>query len=318
MEKILIVDDEAAIRMLQEQILTDEGYHCVLADNAAHARETLHQDSPPDLVLSDIDMPGESGIDFIGFVLNRYPSTAAVMVSVIDDPHIADAALRMGVYGYLVKPFHPKSLLIEVKNALHRRRLERENQAYQKELEQKISERTEELRAINRSLRQEIAGRIRVEEQLKNSEAQLLKKSLHLEEVNSALKVLLKQREDDRKDLENSVLSNVREFILPYIEKIKEHCEDTQTAAMIDIAENNLNNIISPFSNRISNLFQELTPMEVKITNLIKDGKTAKEIAHIFGLSPYTVIFHRSNIRDKLGLRNRKVNLVSYLRSLEK
>lgn len=317
MEKILIVDDEEAIRALLEQILTAEGYHCTLAENAEIARGLLEKSPPPDLVLSDIEMPGESGLAFIKFVLNRYRETAAIMVSVMDDPSTAEAALKMGVYGYLIKPFHPKNLLIAVKNALHRRNLEIENRAYQKELERMVSERTVELSATNFSLREEIAERIRIEDRLKKSEDELRTKSFHLEEVNSALKVLLKQREDDKKELENKVLGNVRELILPYIGQIREHCTDKQASALVEIVENNLNGIISPFLNKISNLFQKLTPMEIKMANLIKEGKTAKEIAPMFGVSAYTVIFHRNNIRDKLGLRNKKVNLVSYLRSLE-
>ena len=167
MEKILIVDDDDAVRMLLEQILTGEGYRCVSAGNAKRARDILQHAPPPDLVLSDIDMPGESGIDFIKFVLNCYQTTATVMVSVMDDPLTADAALKLGVYGYVVKPFHPKNLLIEVKNALYRRDLEIENRAYQKELERMVSERTAELRATNLSLRQEIDERIRIEGKLK-------------------------------------------------------------------------------------------------------------------------------------------------------
>ncbi len=317
MRKILIVDDEEPIRVLLEQILTDEGYRCVSADNAGTAREIIGRDEPPDVVLSDIDMPGESGLDFIGFILANYPSIAAVMVSVMDNTSTADIALKMGVYGYIVKPFHPKNLLIQVKNAIYRRDLEIENRAYRKELERMVSDRTAELRGANRSLRQEIAGRIRIEAKLKQSEAELLNKSFHLEEVNSALKVLLKQRDDDKKELEAKVLLNVKELIAPYLEQIRTGCGDSQTLALIDVVENNLNNIISPFMNKISTVFQKLTPMEIKIANLIKEGKTAKEIAHIFGISTYTVIFHRSNIREKLELRNRKINLVSYLRSLE-
>ena len=89
-------------------------------------------------------------------------------------------------------------------------------------------------------------------------------------------------------------------------------------AALLGILENNVNSIISPFLNKMSNISLKLTPMEIKIANLIEAGKTAKEIADIFGISTYTVTFHRSNIREKLGLRNKKVNLVSYLRSLQK
>ena len=77
-KRILVVDDEMPIRMLLQKILEANGYICRTAENAGHARELLDE-KPSDLVLCDINMPGESGLDFIRFVLKAYPDTAAIM-----------------------------------------------------------------------------------------------------------------------------------------------------------------------------------------------------------------------------------------------
>jgi DNA-binding CsgD family transcriptional regulator len=87
---------------------------------------------------------------------------------------------------------------------------------------------------------------------------------------------------------------------------------------LVDILESNLNNIISPFTSTLSARICNLTPTEIRVSNLVKEGKTNKEIADVLLLSKNTVLFHRHNIRTKLGLRNSKKNLRSFLLSVDK
>ena len=141
MNKILIVDDEEPIRQLLRQILEARGYACALAANAAEAREWLKRETFA-LVLSDILMPGELGTDFIRDVLSKYQETAAVMVTAIDEPLVAEAALQMGVYGYVTKPIERNDVIINVSNALRRRELELANRAYREKLESMVADRT--------------------------------------------------------------------------------------------------------------------------------------------------------------------------------
>jgi PAS domain S-box-containing protein len=135
------VDDETQIRTLIGQILEMQGHHCTLGANAAEARKLLHKQSF-DLILCDIDMPGESGLDFIRYALSNYQDTAAVMVTAMDDPVIAEAVLKDGVYDYIIKPFDQNGLLISVSNALRRLQLEIDNRAYRERLEKMVEERT--------------------------------------------------------------------------------------------------------------------------------------------------------------------------------
>jgi putative two-component system response regulator len=144
-DRILIVDDEEPIRALLARLLGAHGYDCVTAEDAAAARRLLEQ-SPVALVLSDVNMPGESGLDFSSEVLRTHPDTAVVMVTGMDDRRYAEVAIELGAYGYVLKPFKPNELIINVGNALRRRALEIENRCHRERLEQTVLDRTSALR----------------------------------------------------------------------------------------------------------------------------------------------------------------------------
>ena len=144
-EHILIVDDEEPIRRLLARLLGEHGYGCTTATGAAEARALLAAE-PFALVLSDVDMPGESGLDLIVHVLASHPDSAVVMVTGLDDRRYAELALQHGAYGYVLKPFKPNELVINVVNALRRRRLEIENRGHREQLEGTVLERTSALR----------------------------------------------------------------------------------------------------------------------------------------------------------------------------
>jgi len=143
--RILIVDDEETIRQQLDRLLTMHGYACTLAADAQEARRHLAQERFA-LMLCDVNMPGESGLHLVKQVLREHPFTAAVMVTGMDDPVIADIALKSGAYGYILKPFEANEVLINVANALRRRQLEIENQSHLDKLEDTVLARTEALR----------------------------------------------------------------------------------------------------------------------------------------------------------------------------
>jgi PAS domain S-box-containing protein len=161
-----------------------------------------------------------------------------------------------------------------------------------------------------------ITERKRMEEALKKRERELEEKSRNLEDANTALKVLLKRREEDKAELEENVISNVRELIIPYIENLKISSTDSRQINQLAILESNIGEIVSPFLRTLSSKYPRLTPMEIKIIHLIREGRTTKEIAALLNASARTVEVHRENIRRKLNLNNRKANLRSYLLSL--
>jgi DNA-binding CsgD family transcriptional regulator len=151
---------------------------------------------------------------------------------------------------------------------------------------------------------------------LRKSQEALLDQKQHLEEANIAMKVLLKQREEDKRALEKKVLSNVKDLILPYVEKLKNPRLKARDRALVEIVDGHLQDIISPLLQRFVNARVLLTPQEMQVAALVKDGKTSKEIAAVLNLSETTINFHRKNLRAKLGLKNRQVNLRSYLLSI--
>jgi len=171
---------------------------------------------------------------------------------------------------------------------LQRKRAEDELRKAHDELELRVKERTEELET----------------------------KTNNLEELNTALKVLLKRREEDKSELEEKVLVNVKELVIPYLEKVKKRVSDEKLNAYLGLLESNLNTIVSPFSQKLSSKYLNLTPAEIEVADLVKHGKDTQEIADLLNVSYKTIETHRVNMRKKLGLTRKKANLRTYLLSI--
>jgi GAF domain-containing protein/DNA-binding CsgD family transcriptional regulator len=151
---------------------------------------------------------------------------------------------------------------------------------------------------------------------LMKREKELKLNTQNLEEVNTALKVLLKQRDRDKTEIEETVIYNMKELVLPYLEKLKKGKLSTQQKGYIGVVESNLNEIVSPFVHKLSSSYFNLTPKEIQVADLIKKGKTTKEIAGLLDSSTRVIDFHRNNLRKKFGLVNKKTNLRSHLLTL--
>ncbi len=161
----------------------------------------------------------------------------------------------------------------------------------------------------------DISIRKNAEETLKKREQELEIKTNRLEEINTALNVLLQKRDEDKKRLEDGVLFNMRRMIEPYVEKLKNSMLDEKQKLYVGILERNLNDIISTFPQAASSKYLKLTPMELEVANLVRQGKSTKEIAMGLDISYKTAQFHRENIRKKFNLKNRKDNLRTHLLS---
>jgi PAS domain S-box-containing protein len=135
-----------------------------------------------------------------------------------------------------------------------------------------------------------------------------------VQEANTALKVLLNHREEDRKELEKKVFANMQQLVMPHIEKLKKNSLDPVQQMSISFIESNLNEILSPFLHIMQGF--KFTPRQLEVVTLIKQGRTTKEIARILNMSKQAVDIQRFMIRKKLGLNKSKTNLQSYLKSL--
>lgn len=177
-----------------------------------------------------------------------------------------------------------------------RRRAETMLKKANDELEKRVEERTAELALLN--------------DVLEN-------KTIRLEEANIALRVLIDKKDESKTQLKESVVFNVKEVISPVLDTIKNSSLTKKQKSWVEILEENLNSILSPFSEKLSLQYLKLTPAEVQIINLIRQGKTTKEISELLNLATSTIDFHRNNIRKKLKIKNKKINLRNYLQLAE-
>jgi putative two-component system response regulator len=152
MRELLIVDDNGPLRSWAERVMRDGGYTCDGVGGAADARECLEH-SAYSLVLLDVKMPGESGMELLSRIRSSHPGTAVVMITGEDDPKLAMTAIEHGAYGYMVKPLRSGELLITVANALYRRRREHESQRLVRSLEEAVDDRSQKLEAALHDLR---------------------------------------------------------------------------------------------------------------------------------------------------------------------
>jgi DNA-binding CsgD family transcriptional regulator len=143
------------------------------------------------------------------------------------------------------------------------------------------------------------------------------KKNDEIDELRTTLSVLDDKREKDRVKLEEKVMRNLTELIKPAIDQLKNCGLSNRQKELIAVVEQNIEKITSPLANRLSSSKYGLTPAEIRVADFIKHGRRTKEIAELVGTSPRTVEVHRNRIREKIGLKNKKVNLRAFINSME-
>jgi len=157
--------------------------------------------------------------------------------------------------------------------------------------------------------------RERLEQLVKERTQDLEAKTKALEELNISLKVLLRHREEDKKELEDRFVLNIKKLVMPFTEKMKRTHLDEQQLAYLSIIETHLNDITSSLTKKMHQF--NFTPREVEVASLLNEGKTTKEIARIIGIATSSINTHRNQIRKKLGISKKKVNLRSHLQSFD-
>jgi PAS domain S-box-containing protein len=162
----------------------------------------------------------------------------------------------------------------------------------------------------------DITDRKAAEEALKRREEELQFKTRNLEEANIALRALARHIEENRQELEKNIVLNLRTLVFPYIEKMQRSNLSIRQKMFMEIIEKNLNDVISPFVRAIGHF--DLTPTEMHIAGLIRDGRKTKEIAESLHISRRAVEVHRYNIRKKLKINRSTHNLCAFLRSLSR
>lgn len=151
----------------------------------------------------------------------------------------------------------------------------------------------------------------------KQCEEELKTNVASLEELNTALKVILQQVEESREELSAAIVSNIGELVLPSIDKLKKSPLSAYQFSILQGIESNLLNISSSFLQKLKITHHRLTAREIEVAALVKEGKSTKEIAERVNISTKTVEFHRNRLREKLGLKKKRVNLRSHLLAIK-
>jgi DNA-binding CsgD family transcriptional regulator len=143
----------------------------------------------------------------------------------------------------------------------------------------------------------------------KQYEDKLLKQREKLEETNIALRVILRESEITKDELEKNVLSNIKGLLLPYLSELESKITDKDQQLLMDIIKANINEITSLFTRKLKLEIEDLTPKEIQVADLIKQGRTNKEIAKLLNITISGVVHHRRN----LHIKGKKINLRSHL-----
>lgn len=144
---------------------------------------------------------------------------------------------------------------------------------------------------------------------------EMQRKTRELGEVNAAMKVLLRQSSESKKELEAKVLANLKDLVIPHLEELEIQLAGKRSKILVNVIKSNLEQITSPFSQSLSSGLDRLTPREIQIADLVRSGRTNKEIAELLSISSRTVESYRDKLRTKLKIKNKKTNLRSYLLS---
>ncbi len=170
------------------------------------------------------------------------------------------------------------------------------------------------------SIIHDITTRRKLENERKNLNQTLKekveKRTAELEDMNAALKVLLKKGEEDKNELEENIFLNYKLLVSPFLDKLRLSLSNSEQENLFKIVESNLKEVLNPFSKKLSDPMVNLTPIEIQISIMIKQGLSNKEIADTLKNSVRTISNHRDHIRKKLGLRGKRINLQSYLSTL--
>ena len=228
--KVLIVYDEPYVRDILSRWLDSEGYNCHIAESAEEAWKLLESNSFS-LLVADIIMPGKSGIELLKMAKEDFPDLAVIMVTGLDDRKTAIRALQLGAYGYVIKPFEQTEVVINVVNALERRRLTQESRHYERRLEEKVREQTEE----TRSSREEIALKLMAALEYRDDEtgghirrvglyAEVIGRRMgHTEEYNELLRLSAPMHDIGKMGIPDSILMKPAKLTAEEFEIVKTH-----------------------------------------------------------------------------------------------
>lgn len=302
MTTILVVDDEAVFAMELSESLAALGYEIVATAPDGTQAVTLAKKLKPDLVLMDIILPGK--VDGIAAAkkIRTELNIPVIFISGQSGEDLVGKAKLTEPYGFIPKPIDAGKLVPTITIALYKHEMETRLKEANSNLEAKVQERTAELSDTNRALNKR--------------EKELELNTKKLEELNTALRVMIKKREQDRVEMQERVMFNIKALVLPFVERLRKTPLTVTQETYVSVIENNLNDLVAPFSPKLPTKYLNLTPTEIQVANLVREGKNSRDIAELMGLSKRTIEYHRDRIRKKTGIKNKKANLRTHLITL--
>jgi PAS domain S-box-containing protein len=162
----------------------------------------------------------------------------------------------------------------------------------------------------------DITKEVESRKKLEEGKRELESKTELLQDANMALKIMLQKSKENRGEIEAEVMATLKKMVVPLVQKIKKSEISPTVREHINRLEDNLKHLSSPFSRNLTFEYLSLSPKEIKVANLIRDGKVTREIAEELNVKIGTVEFYRNNIREKIGLRGKKIRLRTHLLSI--
>jgi DNA-binding response OmpR family regulator len=244
----------------------------------------------PDLILLDIAMPGLDGFDVCTRLKENpsYASIPIVFLSVRTETSEKVRAFKCGGVDYIAKPFQREEVVARIEAHLQLQQTKRMLQAANEALEQRVRERTSELMASNAKL----------------------------EEANIALRVLLEQKDESRGIMQETMVVNLKQSVLPLLSQLENEGLTSRQATWMEMIRASIEHILSPAQKSLAQQYG-FTSTESRLAELIKHGLSTKEIASMLKLSRRTIDTHRHNMRKKLGLSHTSRNLRACLLDME-
>lgn len=249
----------------------------------------LFREQHPQMVITDILMPVMQGLEMAAEIRKYDEDVPIVVITAFEQIDYLIRSIEIGVDKYVTKPIVIGRLRAALLSCAHRLRAEEQLLLHRQRQTERLLQAQEELS-------------LEVEH-----------RTVDLMEANIALKVLLTNMEAAQGKFEEKMATSIFELVAPYLNKLKRSGLNTRQQEYLAILTANLEEIAAVGAQTGGSMARLFTPTEVKIANLIKQGKSTKEIADILNLSPRTIDKNRQNIRKKIGITNKSTNLSSLL-----
>lgn len=290
------MDDQPANLKLLFGFLTEQDLTVHVLDSGEEALEMLSH-TLPDILLLDVMMPGMDGFTLCRKIKadKRTAAIPVIFLSALDDVEDKVTAFEAGGVDYITKPFQKAEVFARVNTQLALQQAFTEIKILSSGLEDRVRERTIELQ---------------------HSNAQLEEKKREVEENNIALKVLLDRHQKAREECEDHMATRLQKLVFPYLDLLQQKVTDAEEKEYLALISAHLDSITESFNKKLTDPGWNLTAREILVADLVKQGKSTKEIGLLLKIAPRTAERYRNSIRKKIGLSNKKTRLRTYLCSV--